>query len=71
MSCNIKYEDQVNKAERPEKLTEQQEADKLGVTVSKVQAMKAYAAQLVRSDKKMKASTIRMKVCKKFNIKLV
>jgi hypothetical protein len=45
--------------------------EKLGVTLAKYQAMQEYAAQLVRQDRRIKPSTVRMKVAKKFNLKLV
>ncbi len=57
--------------EQPVQLTEQEEANKLGVTFQKFQSMKAYAAQLHQSDKRMKTATIRRKVCEKFKVKLV
>jgi hypothetical protein len=50
---------------------DQKEAEKLGVTLAKYQAMQEYAAQLVRQDRRIKPSTVRMKVAKKFNLKLV
>jgi hypothetical protein len=49
----------------------EKEAEKLGVTLAKYQAMQEYAAQLVRQDRRIKPSTVRMKVAKKFNLKLV
>jgi hypothetical protein len=50
---------------------DQKEAEKLGVTLAKYQAMQQYAAQLVKQDRRIKPSTVRMKVAKKFNLKLV
>jgi hypothetical protein len=51
------------------KLIEQAEA--MGITPAKLQAMKEYAANLVRHDKKMKQSTVRRKTLEKFKIKLI
>ena len=53
------------------KTIEEQNAEILGVTPAKLQAMKEYAALLRRMDSKIKKSTVRRKVCEKFKIKLV
>lgn len=48
-----------------------QTAESMGITPAKLKAMREYAANLVKQDKKMKQSTVRKKVLEKFKIKLV
>lgn len=47
------------------------EAEKMGITPAKLNAMKEYAALLRRTDKRMKQSAIKKKICEKFKVKLV
>lgn len=47
-----------------------EEAKKCNITPAKLVAMKTYAKYLVAKNPKMKASTVRQRVCEKFNIQL-
>lgn len=46
-------------------------AAKMGITPAKLKSMREYATFLRRSDRRMKESTIRRKICEKYKIKLV
>lgn len=64
------------KVEPPKELTEEERtAAEMGITVGRLQAARKYANLLVHQARarkeKIKESTVRAKVAKKFNIKLV
>lgn len=72
--CNLELVSVVPVSDAPAKTQNQIEAEGLGVSEGKLIAMRQYAREIVQQAKakgeKIKESTVRSKVLKKFNIKL-
>lgn len=71
-NCGKLQEDpKVDELSAQESASDDQLAEKMGISVGKLQSMKAYAAQLVRDNPGIKPKKVASKVAIKYNVKLV